>query len=543
MNIIVDSKFDPYSYEELMRPIQNYDTAYRQLEDQYNTLATTAAALDSVSGDSRKTIDYYRGKLDEATESFNQGMSYTDRQNLRKLKRYFATTITPIITAEESRKKFVEERNKIQMSVMSNGDTIKFKNDNLTTDDFLQGKTPSNEYLSYNKIVQETATKSAALAQSLLTNDVIKKSLQMPGTFEITKNNGITPEVLFDIIKGTYKNLDPKSRKEADAFINLYNETMTKYNGWGQDAIDTAKSAVYTGLYAALNKPQTTYERDPSYTRPIDWAQYNLAKAREDRENKQWNIAMGIDPIWTDDNGIKYYTTPTGGVIPKDKDGNRVDMSVDDIKKALSGVKIDGLTIGGKRDSSEDKKEEEEEEKEKLQNEQDALRAVFGDGMDDIMTINEKSVPYFAFKFRLDRWDGDPNDFYLDDSNPQEYTEGKVQEYIRITDMPKDGTIKNDLINYISKQLYGKSKSNLTSTQKSQFASILSHIIIGKKSNTLQHDDGYVIFDYNLTQEQINALLGEGAAESDANWSPSSSSGNSAPGDTVVVGSGKPIDI
>ena len=547
MNIIVDSKFDPYSYEELMRPIQNYDTAYRQLEDQYNTLATTAAALDSVSGEySRGVIDNYRDQLNKATDSFNQGMSFKDRQYLRQLKRHFATNVTPVVAAEESRKKFVEERNKIQMSAMSNGDTIKFKNDNLTTDDFLQGKTPSNEYLSYNKIVQETATKSAALAQSLLTNDVIKKSLQMPGTFEITKNNGITPDVLFGIIKNTYDDLDPKSRKEADAFINLYNETMNKYNGWGQDAIDTAESAVYTGLYAALNKPQTTYERDPSYARPIDWAQYNLAKAREDRENKQWNIAMGIDPIYTDDNGIKYYTTPTGGVIPKDKDGNRVDMSADDIKKALSGVKIDGLAIGGKRDSSEDKTGEEQ--KEKAIAEKDAVVTAFTDRVYNTIDtdIYGKPVPDFAFKFRLDNWDDDLVDFELSDSNTQEYSEGKVEEFIKLSNISKDHQAIKSLINDLSKKLYNNKPANkLSAAEREQFLDIQKHIIIGIKRNSFQQDDGYVLFDYSLTPEQINDLLGNNAPTSNIDEAPKYPQGNApAPNDsTNTANSGKTIQL
>lgn len=544
MNIIVDSKFDPYSYEDLMKPIQNYDTAYRQLEDQYNTLATTAAALDSVSGEySRGVIDNYRDQLNKATESFNQGMSFKDRQNLRQLKRHFATNVTPVVAAEESRKKFVEERNKIQMSAMSNGDTIKFKNENVTTDDFLKGKTPDNEFVSYNKVVQDTATKSAKLAQSLLTNRVVKEALNMPGTFEVTENNGITPEVLFHIINETYDQLDDATKKIADNFINIYNELDTKYseaNGWGQYARNIVKEGFNMGLYAALNSPKISYERDLSYTSPADNRRLAIAEAQERRTQEQWDINRGNTHFYEDDNGNKYYLTPTGGIKVKDKDGNRIDMTAQEISDAF-GTKVGGLTVAGKEVDVPDNKQEETTMKDEWNTVVSGFNRDIAGGT--ITLADNTVVPNYAFKFRLNNWDDDLSDFRTDSSNTDEYADGEVQEYIRLSDM-QSSTAKTSLLNNISQKLYNKKKMNeLNDKQLSQFSNILNHVIIGIKRNSVLDDDGYVLFDYGLTPEQINNLLGNSAAESNPDYTPGSQSAKSAPSDTTKTGGAKTIEL
>ena len=50
-NITVSSRFNPYSFEEYLKPYALYNAAYKETEDAYNKIAENALILDKLIGE------------------------------------------------------------------------------------------------------------------------------------------------------------------------------------------------------------------------------------------------------------------------------------------------------------------------------------------------------------------------------------------------------------------------------------------------------------------------------------------------------------
>lgn len=461
MNLKITSKFDPFTYEELSRPIVNYNTAYRDLEEKYDTLEQNAATLETVNGKARQAVDEYRNALNTAVEDFSQGMSLGNKQQFRNLKKMYNSQIIPIATAEALKQKEQQARDELQLKAAASGDRLKFKQEILTTDDFLGGKTPNNEAISYSSIVKETSVKAAALAQSLMSNKSIQKSLQMPGMFEITTNNGITPEMLFSIFNNNTEGLDAKAKQDILKLQELYQGTLDQYADWDADAQQLALEGVQTGMYAALNKPTIDYTKDLSYTSPADNRQLSISEAREAREQKAFDIEIGKEPLKeVTKEGVKYqiFKDPITGVrVYNTNTGLDEDKPKEWIESNL-GVKASGVGDSGKATEKEEQKKEQLDKDTKTA--LDVATTTFGGRQlvlgaatnDFIAYLDDKGKEDVNKKFNPES--PDINVFRLKELDTK--GQGKVKERISKIISNKDSgakNISNDILNNIYEHL------------------------------------------------------------------------------------------
>lgn len=118
MQLIIDSKFRPFNYDDLIKPLNQYKEVYDKSEADYATLAAQTEQWKDVANQTQSPKAYsiyksYSDALREASDSFSKGMTIQNRAALTRLKNQYATDITPIAKAATRREKLMEEQRKL----------------------------------------------------------------------------------------------------------------------------------------------------------------------------------------------------------------------------------------------------------------------------------------------------------------------------------------------------------------------------------------------------------------------------------------------
>lgn len=107
--VITGSKFKPFSYAELIQPIQLAEATHQAVEDQYNELSTKANVWDKLAGeqpDSKVSTlyrDYANDLRNQANQLAKEGLTPSSRQGLLEMKSRYSTDIIPIEQAYNAR--------------------------------------------------------------------------------------------------------------------------------------------------------------------------------------------------------------------------------------------------------------------------------------------------------------------------------------------------------------------------------------------------------------------------------------------------------
>lgn len=307
MNIRITSKFRPFSFDELLKPMAIYKEAYDKAEEDYNSLAVQTEQWRDIANQTKSPEAYamfnkYATDLQTATENFSKGMTLQNKGQLLAMKRRYASDILPIAKASEAMK----EANEFRMKM--GPDAIFEVGEYNSLDKFLHGKTANNKYLSRDALSKRTAAMTEAAMASAMKDPEFQKALGNQ-YWMLTQHTG-----------GSYEDLKAAIANNAQAqnrFAEIKTQVMKdagydRYDTMGKQAIE---DAINTGLYAGLDKPARSFQANQAYLNPLQAEQLSQAKTefnwkKQDRE-----------PLSLGDN--KYLDPVTGLTFTKDENGNR----------------------------------------------------------------------------------------------------------------------------------------------------------------------------------------------------------------------------
>lgn len=260
MYLRLNTRFNPFTYDELVRPLADYGKAYKEVEEAYSTLSEqTEAFKDEVnqanSPEAYKMYKQYSDVLNTVVDDFSQGMTGANRAKLLGMKRDYARSIVPIAKASEAMKEANAMRDK------AGPDAIFEVNRYNSLDDFLGGKTANNRYQSASALTSKTAAITEAVMKEALQDPEFKKVLGNQ-QYMITQHTGGSYEDLMAAIAN-----NPVAQNK---FAEIKRQVMKdagyeNYDAYGKAAIE---NAVNTGLYAGLDKPVRQFEANRGYTTP-----------------------------------------------------------------------------------------------------------------------------------------------------------------------------------------------------------------------------------------------------------------------------------
>lgn len=167
--IVSGSKFRPFSYAEMLQPVQSATVAHQELENQYGELATKASVWEEMANEQTDPYAYkmyktYANDLEEqAGQLAREGLNAASRRDMLNMRARYSKEITPIEQAYKSRAEEIKE----QTAGRANGIVYEGNASTSSLDRYLNN--PSIKYNAANSKegFQRVATAATALQKKL----------------------------------------------------------------------------------------------------------------------------------------------------------------------------------------------------------------------------------------------------------------------------------------------------------------------------------------------------------------------------------------
>lgn len=297
-SLVIGSKFQPFSFERYLQPLQIYGQAYKEQEDALADLATKASIWDGLTEGSVKAHDTYQAYAqaleDEASRLATEGLNPASRRAMLNMRSRYAKEITPIEIAFNRRRELAAEQRKL----LAADSSLRFDNDysTMSLDKLIENPDMSYVSLSGREIAARTSAIAAQYAKTIQNEPQYQKILN--GQYWQAKiQQGYTPEQI--IAEATGNSDAPVELKRIRQEIH----DSIKDNG-AYDA-DWANAFISQGMNSAIGTQQYS---------TINNGDYINAYQRQSLANDAARIQLARDEF-----KAKYEPDGHGGYKPREK--------------------------------------------------------------------------------------------------------------------------------------------------------------------------------------------------------------------------------
>lgn len=324
--------YNPYSFDELVKPLTMYASEYRRQEDLMNK-AYEEGVTEGTIAEGTKAYQIWEGinnNLREvADELATNGMNPQLNKRINSVARDYRMKSKTLTQANAA---YQQERQR-RLNAM---DSHVFQNNSsLSIDDFLDGKIPENKSVNLQNLTKEVGTEAAQLASALYSSpDWNNIKTRLGGqVYSIVTPNGAPVDLIeasmydddaYNFVMAN--STDEKFKENLSKFRDIYSNAMnrveyTKYDSQDQLRLD---EAIRLGMRAGMEQPKTETVANKNFRT----AQERLKDARD---NAAWNFQwltqtdengnlqiVGENPVYTD------YKMAQKGYYPKMDNGQRV---------------------------------------------------------------------------------------------------------------------------------------------------------------------------------------------------------------------------
>lgn len=333
MQLVIDSKFRPFSYDELVKPLTQYKEAYDKVEAQYSDLVSQTEQWKDIANRTKSPEAYamyskYANDLNNIVDDFSRGMTLQNRSQLMSMKRRYSSEILPIARASEAMK----EANDLR--VKSGPDAIFEVGEYNSLDQFLHGKTANNKFQSRDALTKRTAAITEAVMASAMKDPDFKKVLGNQ-YWEIIQHTGDS----YENLKAAIANNPQAQNRFAEIKAQVMKEAgYDRYDAMGKQAIE---SAINTGLYAGLDKPVRSFQANQNFMSDYQKANLQLAKNADARAERQLALSAASAGLVYNRSTGKWERDPTLMMGPTNPDGSVSGPSEADLKKMGYAPEVD----------------------------------------------------------------------------------------------------------------------------------------------------------------------------------------------------------
>lgn len=279
-SLIINSKFKPFSYAEMLAPVQAATQAHQELESAYSDLSTKANIWDKLAGETtdQKAHSIYQKYADDlkaqAEELAKNGINPTSRQAMLNMKNRYTKEITPIETAFNKKQADIKAQQDIRLKDPSRRFNTYARD--LTVSDYMDnpGLDVMGDNASGDLLYAQVAKQAANFKNQLQTPKGIK-SLGLPFQYELQHVKGATPEEINDAIVNGVNAKTPIGRMLGQILDNAMDGSGVR--NWSSMNGDYANNHTYQelrtmaarGLWDALGSTDSKYLTD-SYSMQLD---------------------------------------------------------------------------------------------------------------------------------------------------------------------------------------------------------------------------------------------------------------------------------
>lgn len=201
LNIAITSKYDPFTYEDYIKPLEGYWEDYDKHEADLDKLATDTATLREVinsmpEGEEKTKYTGYLESLDAQSGSLaTSGLNSANRKALRDLKNQYSSLMPRLALAEEARRKDLADYTKR----VNSGEYFMYNDSPLNKNvvDYLDGNLPTyNAGLNKQLFGREVENVAKAYSNRIF-NDVDVQEVEKIGRkfLKLTEEKGINTDL------------------------------------------------------------------------------------------------------------------------------------------------------------------------------------------------------------------------------------------------------------------------------------------------------------------------------------------------------------
>ena len=256
-SLVVNSRFSPFSYQEILSPALMATQAHQELENQYGELATKANVWEEMANEQTDPYAYkmyktYANDLEEqAGQLAREGLNTASRRDMLNMRARYSKEITPIEQAYTARQKQAEQ----QQQALLQDPTLMLSRRAATTslDDYIRNPQLAYESYSGKLITAQAASAASALAKEMQEKPRKWRSILGNSYYETMMQKGFSSQAVLQAIQDN-PNAAPQLTKIVEDAVN-----SSGVRNWGDQAtiaraIDYAKQ----GLWSAVG--ETTYQ-------------------------------------------------------------------------------------------------------------------------------------------------------------------------------------------------------------------------------------------------------------------------------------------
>lgn len=273
--IVSGSKFRPFSYAEMLQPVQSATVAHQELENQYGEFATKASVWEEMANEQTDPYAYkmyktYANDLEEQVGQLaREGLNAASRKNMLNMRARYSGEITPIEQAYNQRSKLAEEQRKLRAANPS----IMFDRDfsSISLDDLLD-----NPELSYTSVSGDDLYKKGKEAAISASSRMMNVSPALQGQYwKIRQGYGADAANKFLLNQSNIPEL-------KDAINRIVSQSgVTKENL--SRAIDYTISGIMSGI--SYNE---SYQANRGYIDPAERERLALAREQFEWSKDRW---------------------------------------------------------------------------------------------------------------------------------------------------------------------------------------------------------------------------------------------------------------
>lgn len=274
-SLVVNSKFQPFSFGRYLQPYQIYGQNYKEIEEQYTDLSTKAGIWDGLANEQTDPHTYkmyktYANDLEnQASQLASEGLNAVSRKNMLNMRARYSKEIIPVEQAYNKRSKLAEEQRKLRAANPS----IMFDRDfsSISLDDLLD-----NPELSYTSVSGDDLYKKGKEAAISASSRMMNVSPALQGQYwKIRQGYGADAANKFLLNQSNIPEL-------KDAINRIVSQSgVTKENL--SRAIDYTISGIMSGI--SYNE---SYQANRGYIDPAERERLALAREQFEWSKDRW---------------------------------------------------------------------------------------------------------------------------------------------------------------------------------------------------------------------------------------------------------------
>lgn len=276
-SFVSNAKFRPFSYQEMLQPLQAYTQEYNTIQEGMGELGTKADIFEKMANEQTDPQAYaiykqYSNDLAAQAESLaKQGLTPASRQGLIDMKRRYSSEIVPIEQAYKRRQELIDEQRKLQ----AQDSTLLFDRpaSTLSLDELIANPALSPQSYSGALLSKQVGTAAQNLAKEVRENPRKWRTILGNQYYETIMQKGFRPEEIMQAVQ---------NNPEASPILQGIVEDAVGSSGirsWGDENIlNRAYEYARQGLWNAVGETQYQTLSNKAY----DYAmQERLAQARK----------------------------------------------------------------------------------------------------------------------------------------------------------------------------------------------------------------------------------------------------------------------